>query len=174
MDRRIDLVGSILITLLGIGVLAYGWTFPRPQIQYDLFGPMGVPMILGAGLVLAGMAQSIRTWALMAVYGPRGAPEGTEDEPGFPASGRRGLSFIAGSFVYIAALVPLGYLIATPIALGLALYSLNFRTWWKLLLAVVGFTVVGFAIFNNLLSVPVPVGILNDLLVDLGLIERFR
>ena len=174
MNRRIDLVGSLLIAALGVGVLAYGWTYPQPRIQYDLFGPMGVPMVLGAGLLIGGIAQSLRTVALLRTFGPHGAPEGTEDEPGFPASGSRGLAFLAGSFVYIAALEPLGYLIATPITLGVALYALHFRTWWKLGLAAVGFTLVGFAVFSSLLSVPVPVGILNDLLVSLGLIERVR
>ena len=174
MDRRADLVGSITMAVLGIGVILYGLGYPPPRNQYDLFGPMGVPMIIGLGLVVGGLFQSVRTWQLLREFGSKAFPEGSEDEPGHPASSHRAVAFMAGSMVYLFSLPYLGYLVATPVAIAAGLWSLNFRNPVKLVVTAVGFTVVGFALFNNLLSVPVPVGVLNDLLVSLGLIDRVR
>jgi uncharacterized membrane protein YhfC len=68
----------------------------------------------------------------------------------------------------------LGFLTATPLAIVAGLWALNFRRPVLIAAAAVGYTAVAFFVFNQVLSVPLPLGPLNDLLVDLGIVERIR
>jgi len=174
MDRRTDLAGSLVIMAFGLWILAIAVTYPVPDRVYDPFGPMGVPAIVGGLLAVGGAIQSIRTVRLLRATGPWGIPEGTEDEPEHPASGRRALTFMAGAVLYVLAFPQVGYLIATPIAIAAGLWLMKYRTPWKVASWALGYTLLAFLTFDRLLRVPLPTGILTDLLVSLGVIDRIR
>jgi putative tricarboxylic transport membrane protein len=174
VNKVVDLIGAGLFVLLGLAVIVAALTFPEVRIEYDPIGPMGFPLALGAILAAGGGVQIYRTLRKGRSVGRYLPPEGAEDEPGEPSSTPRALGFIAGAFAYVALLNPLGYPVATPIFVGLGLWAMGYRTKWRLAVASVGYTVVSFAVFSNLLSVPVPTGILTDLLVALRVIDDVR
>jgi hypothetical protein len=64
--------------------------------------------------------------------------------------------------------------VATPLMIGAGLWALRYRTAWKVALIAVAFTTVAFLLFSSVLSIPVPAGILTDLLVELKIIRPVR
>jgi putative tricarboxylic transport membrane protein len=174
MDRRIDLAGSLAITLIGAAVLTYSVLAPPPPRLFDLVGPFGLPALIGSVMAALGAWQSFETWRRMRRWGPIGVAEGTEDEPGYPSSSIRALGFMAGGIVYAVTLPILGFLTGTPLAIAAGLWALDFRRPFLVVAAAVGYTAVAFIVFNQVLSVPLPLGPLNDLLVDLGIVDRIR
>ncbi len=169
MDRRWDLAGSLAVVALGIAVIIGALTYPTPEIVFDAIGPMGFPLVLGTFLVIGAAVVSIRTIIGLRREGIWAVAEGTEDEPEHPSVGWRAPAIIAGSFVYLALLQPVGFLIMTPIALYGALWAMQYRTVrWRIIIAV-AFTLVSFVIFTQALRVPLPSGLLDPLLFALGL-----
>jgi len=171
MSRRTDLAGSLLITLFGAVVVIIALRAPAPTLVYDAIGPMGFPLVLGSGLVLLGLLQSGRTALAIRSSGLVGAAEGTEDEAEHPASSVRGLMFMVGSFAYILLLEPVGYLIATFVALVTALTAMHYRGRFERVILSLVATVLGFVVFVEGLGVPLPNGVLTDLLLHLGLVD---
>jgi putative tricarboxylic transport membrane protein len=174
VDRRIDLAGSVVITVIGAAVLVYSVLAPPPPRLFDLVGPFGLPALIGGGMAALGGWQSVETWRRMRRWGPVGVAEGTEDEPGYSSSSLRALGFMAGGIAYAALLPFLGFLMGTPLVIAAGLWALNFRRPILVVLAAVGYTVAAFLVFSQVLSVPLPLGPLNQLLVDLGIVDRIR
>lgn len=169
MDRRWDLAGSLAFVALGIAVIVGALTYPTPEIVFDAIGPMGVPLVLGGFLAIGGAVSSIRTIVGMRREGRWALAEGTEDELDEPSVEWRAPAIMGGSFLYLALLQPVGYLIMTPLALYGALTAMRYRTWrWRLLVSL-GFTVVSYLVFSQVLRVPLPNGLLDALLFSLGL-----
>lgn len=174
MDRRVDLAGSLVIMVLGLGVFVTSVLAPAPQRLFDLLGPFGLPAFLGAGMAIGGAWQSVETFRRLRRWGVIGVPEGTPDEAEYPSSASRAVGFMVGGVGYAVTLPFLGFLVGTPIAIAAALWALRFRRPLFIAAAAIGYTVVAFIVFNQLLSVPLPLGLLNDLLVNLGVVERVR
>lgn len=164
MDKRIDLVGSVVVGLFGVVLLFAAFRFPPQQVVFDPIGPMGFPIALGVLLVACATLQSYRTAKFLrnspTAIGP---DEGSPDEPEHPSSTRRGLGFIVGGIVYALAWPDVGYVISTVVAVTLALWSLGFRGWPGRLTVAVLFTAIGYVLFEIVLSVPVPPGLLRGL-----------
>ncbi|CAN5356750.1 hypothetical protein BH11ACT5_BH11ACT5_12890 [soil metagenome] len=171
MNKRIDIIGSLVFVALGVFVLVVAFSYPEPTVVFDAIGPMGFPKVLGAFLVIGGLFQSVRTWLYIRKFGLWAPEEGVEDEVDEPTSKWRALFFMAGCFVFLALLEPLGFLIAMPIALVAALWSLHYGTWRSRIIVAVAFTVVAFLVFNVVLGVPLPPGPLGNLLIDLGIVS---
>jgi hypothetical protein len=71
--------------------------------------------------------------------------------------------------VYVVVLPAVGYLLATPVLLGVVLWLLAIRGW--MLAAVpLGFTVPVFLVFSLFLNVRLPTGMLDGPLRALGLV----
>lgn len=174
VDRRIDLAGSLVIATLGATIFGNAVAAPSPPTVYDLFGPMGLPALLGASLAIAGGWQSYVTWSRLRRLSPFGVTEGSEDEEGYPASTGRVLLLMGGSAAYVAVLPMIGFILATPPAIVAALWALEFRRLLPALLAGAAFTILGFLVFNQVLSVPLPLGPVGGVLAELGLIDRVR
>ncbi len=171
MDRRWDLAGSLAFVALGIAVIIGAATYPTPEVVFDAIGPMGFPFVLGTFLTIGGAVVSIRTIIGLRRDGRWAIAEGTEDELEHPSVEWRAPAIMAGSFVYLALLEPVGFLIMTPIALYGALWAMRYRTvLWRVIVAV-SFTLVSFVIFTQALRVPLPNGVLDSLLFALGLVS---
>jgi putative tricarboxylic transport membrane protein len=171
MNKHLDLVGSLLIVALGIFVLVTAFSYPPPKVVFDAIGPMGFPKAIGTFLVIGGLVQSARTALYIRKFGKWAPEEGVEDEPEHPSSKWRALLFIAGCFVFVALMQPLGFLISMPLAIAVALWSMDYGTWLRRVLVALGFTLVAFATFELTLGVPLPAGPIEFMLIDAGLIQ---
>jgi putative tricarboxylic transport membrane protein len=171
MNKYLDLVGSLLIVALGVFVLAVAFSYPPPKVVFDSIGPMGFPKAIGAFLVVGGLVQSARTALYIRRFGKWSPEEGVQDETEHPVSKWRALLFIAGCFVFVALLQPLGFLIAMPIAIVVALWSMDYANWVRRVVVALGFTVVAFIAFGIILAVPLPAGPIEIMLIDAGLIN---
>jgi hypothetical protein len=121
-------------------------------------------------LVLGGLALVLRRVLRWRQEGESVPAEGTEDDPGVPpGSAVRALAIWSAAVVYVLLLPVVGYLLATPIFLGIVLWLLAIRS--RLLVAVpLGFTLIVFVIFSLFLNVRLPTGILDGPLRALGLV----
>lgn len=171
MNKYIDLAGSLLIVALGIFVLVTAFSYPPPKVVFDAIGPMGFPKAIGFFLVVGGLVQSTRTALYIRKFGKWAPEEGVEDEPEHPSSKWRALLFIAGCFVFVALMKPLGFLISMPLAIAVALWSMDYGSWLRRVVVAVGFTLVAFATFELTLGVPLPAGPIEFMLIDAGLIQ---
>ena len=169
MDRRADVAVALCVVLLGVFVLVAAQDV-RPASIADPIGSRGAPHLVGAMLVLCGLALVLRRalrWRREAAIVPA---EGTEDDQGVPpGSAFRALSIWTAALAYVLVLPTAGYLIATPLFLGVMLWLLAIRGW--MLLAVpLGFTVPVFLVFSLFLNVRLPTGVLDGVLRQMGLV----
>lgn len=169
MDKRVDLAlaGAVVATGLLAIWMAHDFRigkFPDPLTS------RGVPYIAGGALVAGGALLGFRR-----LSGWRDLPghltvsEGTEDEAGHPASSLRAFAIMACAFVWAALLVPAGYLIATPLCLCGMMWAMRVRAPLRLIGFPVGFTLVTWVIFAQMLNVLLPLGPLAPLARRLGL-----
>lgn len=174
MDRRGDLAFAVVVVIYGAG-LVVATALQEPGPQFDPLGKQGLPYAIGVLLILGGGAlvlRRLRTWASETsniVF-----EEGTPDEEAYPAS-LRGPLLIGGLLVlYTVALPFAGYLLATPAFMAAALWVLDRRQPLLLVGLPLAFTLIVFVVFSQVLSVPIPVGPLTDLLVQIDLIDPVR
>jgi putative tricarboxylic transport membrane protein len=174
MDRRADLALASVVTAFGALLIIFT-SMQNPGPTFDPLGKQGLPYAVGVfilvvGLVLVG--RRLRTW--QAEPSNIVWDEGSEDEEGHPASFLRAAAVMGLTLAYAIFMPELGFLIGTPIYLVVGFWVMRARKWWMLGIMPFAFTVVMFVVFNNVLSVPLPVGPLNDVLVSLGWIEAVR
>jgi putative tricarboxylic transport membrane protein len=170
MDTRRDLIIALAIAALGTVILAMTG-YIRTGIARDVVGPRAFPYALGTLLLVGGLALSLRRVRMMNAGGGYVAPEeGTEDDPGHPASVRRVLFVMALSVAYAALLMPLGYLIVTPPFVALAFVAMNERRAVYTVVIPLIWTVLTYLLFSQVLDVRMPVGPFAPLFRDLGLI----
>jgi putative tricarboxylic transport membrane protein len=70
---------------------------------------------------------------------------------------------IAVLIAFVGLLEPLGYIIASPIIVVLALRIMGIRSWRVLLTTSLGLSIGTFILFDRLLGITLPVGILSRL-----------
>jgi putative tricarboxylic transport membrane protein len=174
MDRRGDLAMAIVVSLYGV-LLIIATSQQNSGPTFDPIGKQGLPYFLGAFILVGGVfltARRLLTWRAEPsniVY-----EEGAEDEPGHPASLIRAGAVVLFTVGYALALPYAGFLLATPVYIFAGLWVMDFRSRIAVLITPIAFTVVIFAVFSQVLSVPLPVGPLRDVLVDLGWINAIR
>lgn len=171
MNKYIDLLGSLLIVALGVVVLAVAFSYPPPKVVFDAVGPVGFPKVIGAFLVIGGLVQSVRTALYIHRYGKWSPEEGVPDEPEHPSSRWRALIFIAGCFVFLLLMQPLGFLISMPLAILAGLWLMDYANWVRRAVVAIGFTLFAFAMFALVLGVPLPAGPIENMLINAGLIN---
>lgn len=171
MNKYFDLAGSLLIAALGVFVLVVAFRYPEPKVVFDAIGPMGFPKVIGAFLLVGGLVQSARTVLFIRKFGKWAPEEGVEDEPAHPTSKWRALLFMAGCFVFLALMHPLGFSLSMPLAILAGLWSMGYGSWLRRVVVAVAFTILAFVLFAVVLGVPLPAGPIEDLLIDIGLIN---
>jgi len=170
MDTRRDLVIALAVAALGAVILwMTGWI--KMGIARDVIGPRAFPYAIGTLLLAGGLVLALRRTRLMNVGGGFTAPdEGTEDTPGHPASAGRVMFIMGLSVAYLAVLMPVGYLIATPPFVALAFVAMGERKVVYTIVIPLIWTVLTYLLFSQLLDVRMPVGPFTPLFRDLGLI----
>ena len=131
---------------------------PRGRIGYP--GPGFYPMIVGVFLILTAAACLIQ--ALMAKPAPAKAV--TEPSAESPRQFARTWALLAALVAYILAVQPVGFPIAMVAFLAISIWTFGYRRWLPVLLIAVGLTVVSYLCFMVWLKVPLPLGVLSDLL----------
>ena len=174
MDRRVDFAISLVVIGLGVFIIVTSVLARVPTVRFDLIGPYGFARVVGTFFVLSGLVLLVRqVVALRAGMPPEAVAQGNEDEPGYPASARRAGAMIAATFAYPILIEPIGYSLASFLYVIAGLLIYNERRWWGIPLASI-YALGTFWIFGVLLRVPLPGGPVEQLLFQLGLIDRVR
>ena len=144
-----DIVGSLLGALTGIAVVVGAiklrvGTPTSPQ-------PGFFPFLGGVALVVLSVILLVQAW--------RGRSTGTE------AFGevRRPAILVVGMGVYVAILDPLGYVLATSLIAALILRVLGVTSWRALGMASIALSVGTYVLFDRLLGIELPAGVLEFL-----------
>jgi putative tricarboxylic transport membrane protein len=145
-----DTVASIFGILLG-GVVMIGAIrlhLGTPREPQPGFFPFVAALIL---VVLCGILL------VQALYGRR---------QGMEAFGElwRPVILIAGLFVYAVVLDVVGYVVATTVLSAVVLRVLDTKTWWKLLVISLALSIGTYILFDRLLDVSLPEGVLAELI----------
>ncbi len=150
----------VMLLALGVLVLTDALTMDVEITQRGPVGPKTVPVVVGIGLLVIA--------ALLAVdvlRGGRGEAEGGEDIDLSEPADWRTVSLLAGVFLGSAVLIePLGFPVAGALLFWGAAFTLGSRRFDRdpLIAAVLSLTT--YAVFNNLLGVPLPGGPLMGVL----------
>ena len=168
MDRRIDLAVALAFAAFGLFVIVQAAGIPA-GVMRDPIGPraafyVGGGVMLGGGLILA--ARRLASWRGISDH--MVPNEGTPDEPGHPASTRRAFLIVAACLIYALLFQPLGYLLATPPFVFLALFVMGERHWPVTAAIALIFTGTAYVVFAQVLGVRVPVGPFTELFRELG------
>ena len=160
--RAYDTLFAGLFLAAGIVYEVMALRMPRGRIGQP--GPGFFPMIVGAVLIVTAGACLIQ--ALLVRRSAGSAPEGPDEEA--PARGNRQVSktwLLVGFLVlYILALQPVGFPIALTVFLAASIWVFGYRKWLPALGIAVALTVISYLTFVVWLKVPLPLGILSDIL----------
>ena len=170
MDKRVDLVFSLVVVATGAYICYLASQF-RVGSFPDPVTARGVPYITGGFMVVAGLFNAFRRlWTWSVIPGNYTVAEGSDDDdPDVPSSNWRSFAIIGLAFLWTGVLPLLGYLFATPPVLFGMAWLMNVRSWGKLIVFPIGFTLVIWTIFSQILGVIIPLGPLTALFRSWGL-----
>lgn len=164
MDSRKDLLFAVAMVCLGVAVILVTANFREPVVQ-DTIGPRAFPYGLGLLFAVGGAFVAIqRLKSMHAGNGYIVPDEGGEDEEAYPASGVRAMAMIALCCVYTVVLQPIGFIVATPFFVALALFLMNERKPVLLVTTSLCFTAGTYVLIHLLLDGRLPEGVLKGLL----------
>jgi putative tricarboxylic transport membrane protein len=143
---------GLALALLAGAVLWSAQAFPA--VPGQKVGAGFLPTLVGAGLMLCGVALVVRSFRAAAYHGEKGAPAAGAEHFG------SALVIVAVIGAYIALADRLGFLVIAPLCLLAVFKALRVRTVPSLLWAAGGTVLVHFA-FYKLLRVPLPWGLLR-------------
>ncbi|GGV59544.1 tripartite tricarboxylate transporter TctB family protein [Streptomyces griseoloalbus] len=150
----------VLLLALGVLVLTDALTMDVDIAQRGPVGPTTVPIVVGGGLLVVA--------ALLAVdvlRGGRGQAETGEDVDLSEPADWRTVLLLTGVFLGTAVLIePLGFPVAGALLFWGAAYALGSRSIDRDPLIAAVLSLVTYAVFNNLLGVPLPGGPLMGVL----------
>jgi putative tricarboxylic transport membrane protein len=170
-DLRKEVAVAAVVVVVGIAFIVLSAGIRQGSIP-DPITSSGLPRIVGGMLMLFGGVLTGR-YVLAWVRHPdqlRVPSAGGDDEVGFPASATRAFLFLAGCGVWAWTVPRIGYFIATPLALAAALAAMGIRSRVKLVAISLGFTIIAWLMFYELLGIQLPLGFLEAPARDLGVI----
>ncbi|MFD4674574.1 tripartite tricarboxylate transporter TctB family protein [Lentzea sp. NPDC058450] len=148
----------VLLVVLGLLVLTDAVQIPTDFAQRGPVGPKAVPILVGSLLlvVAALLARDV-------LRGGKGEAEGGEDVDLTEPADWRTVLLLCGAFLANAALIGVvGFPISGAILFWGAAYALGSRAYVRDPLIAAAMSIVTFAVFNNLLGVPLPGGPLME------------
>lgn len=168
-NKIVDLAVTLVVFALGAFIVSEASTFRKGSFP-DLITARGLPYITGGFMmfsaVVIGLQQAL-SWNRFP--GRYTLTVGAPDEVGQDASALRAFTMIALTFCLLVLLRPVGFLIVTPIALFSMLWVMDVRSRAKLIGFPLGFTVVIWIAFSQILGVALPLGPLTAVARSLGL-----
>jgi hypothetical protein len=146
MKHTGDVAGSLFLFFLGIGAVIGAIrlhvgspTEPQPGF-FPFLGGISLVVLSSIIFLKRGIGQSQRK----VVFGDVGRP----------------VLLLVVMIALVAVLDSVGYVIGTFIASGLILRILNVKSWWVLLLTSLCLSIGTYILFDKLLGIELPVGIL--------------
>jgi putative tricarboxylic transport membrane protein len=150
MQNRGDMIGSILLIFLGIGVVIESI---RLQVGTPLMPQPGFFPFLG-GFLLIGLS------IVLLIQGWLGRGKSSQQPREAFGELRRPVILVVSMSVYTAVLEPLGYLLPTIAISALILRVLGLKSWKVLGLASLILSVGTYILFGRILGIDLPAGIL--------------
>lgn len=146
MKKWSDILASLFFAFIGMGVMLKAiqlriGTATEPQPGFFPFLG-GITITILSGILL------VQAW--------RGKSAGAQSFGNL----RRPSLLILGLFFYIFLFNPLGYIISTTLLAAIVLYILETRPWWVLAGVSLSLSIGTFLLFDRLLSMSLPKGIL--------------
>jgi putative tricarboxylic transport membrane protein len=175
VDRRVDFGISLAVIGLGIFIIVTSAMARQPTVVFDPIGPFGFARVVAVVFIVAGSLLLVRqVRALRAGLPPEAVAQGNEDETGYPGSARRAGAMMAATVAYPVLMEPLGYIFTSfaYVIAGLFIYSERNMRWGVPLALIYAFGT--FWIFSIVLRVPLPGGPVEQVLLQLGVIDRVR
>jgi putative tricarboxylic transport membrane protein len=172
--RKVELALSVFLVALGVGtvLLAY-YTIEELSVLRDLIGARGFAYVIGTLIAIGGvflvLMQTGRIRVASAGGADLAAAERGGDEPEYPASALRVFALVAVLIVYAALMRPAGYLLASIFFMSAGTAIMGGRGLTRLLIVPVTYAIVTYLLFDTLLGVRIPDGILRPLIVAIGL-----
>jgi putative tricarboxylic transport membrane protein len=160
--RAYDTLFAGLFLVAGIAYEVMAFRMPRGRIGQP--GPGFFPIIVGAILIFT--AATCLVQALMAIRSGSSASKVADDEK--PGQGHRQTHktwLLLGLLtLYVLALQPIGFPIALTVFLVASIRIFGYRKWLPAVGIAAALTVVSYLTFVAWLKVPIPLGILSDIL----------
>lgn len=160
--RAYDTLFAGLVLAASIVYEVMAWRMPQGRIGYP--GPGFFPAIVGAILILTAAACLIQA----VLIGRSGGSAMKGQGQRAPASGNRQnirIWLLVGFLIlYALALQPVGFPIALPLFLVAAIWVFGYRKWLPALAIAATLTTIAYLTFVVWLKVPLPLGILTDIL----------
>ncbi|GAB3262617.1 tripartite tricarboxylate transporter TctB family protein [Arthrobacter pigmenti] len=175
--RPVDVWAGAVVTVLGIAYTLIAQRIPPDPSSVSVIGPSYVPTFLGLVLTGCGIAlivMGIRRGSVDLPTDSAGAPAdeavaktaSAETSPRVGSLLRRNRlwALLAMFGIYIWIFIPVGYLVSTAVFLIALTSYFNLRQWRSNVLYAVIFPVLVYVLFEHLLQVPLPPGILRGVL----------
>ena len=143
--RHPDAIGGLAVAALGVVVIAGALT--TPATQFGVVGPAVLPTVFGVAVIASGV------W--LAGVSLRATPPALD-----PLDRRPLLLTTVAVAAYLAAFVPVGFLLSSAVFLVVAARILGSRAVLRDAVAAVLFVVLLYVLFERLLTVDLPGGIL--------------
>lgn len=172
MDKRIDLAIAALIVAFGCFVVVEAFGIRPTGPVVDTIGPRGFPIVIGMVFMVVGSIVALdrlRRWN--DEPGVMVETDGEPDEPNVPAKGYQAWTLMALLFGYALTLVPLGYLISTPLLVALALATMRMRSLTTIVITSLLYTIITFTIFDTLMGLSLPLGPVDTILREFGVVR---
>jgi hypothetical protein len=155
-----DILFAGLVLAAGLVYEAMALWMPRGRIGQP--GPGFFPMIVGAFLVLTAAGCLLQALLARRTEGPAAR---TAAEPGAANRQLSRVWLLIGCLVlYGVALQPVGFPVALLLFLVVSIWIFGYRKWLPTLGIAAALTAVSYLVFVVWLKVPLPLGILSDLL----------
>jgi putative tricarboxylic transport membrane protein len=172
--RRAELALSVVLVVLGVGtvLLAY-YTIEELSVLRDRIGARGFAYVVGALVAIGGVVLLLMQTGRvrMAAAGPAdaGTAELGGDEPGHPASSLRAFALVGALLAFALLMRPAGYILASIFFVSVGTAVMGGRGPVRLFVVPVAYALLTYFLFDTLLGVRIPDGILRPLIVAVGL-----
>jgi putative tricarboxylic transport membrane protein len=147
MKNLADIAGSLILILVGIVAIigAIGLHVGTPTEPQPGF----FPFMSGAFILVLSSIILVQGWL------------GRGNRPAKFGEVRRPALLVVALIAFVAVLEPLGYLITSLIIVALVLRIMGIRSWRVLLTTSFAMSIGTFVLFDRLLGIALPVGILS-------------
>ena len=160
MDKRVDLGVAVGFLAFGVWLLVSSYRIPQGSVP-DTIGSGGVARVLAVAVIVLTAVVIARRLIRWRSTGVLVTAEGSADNPAHPASARRGLGMFGLLVAYAIGVYYLGYPIATPVFVALALWLMGIRSAMMLVALPIGYTLATYALFVGVFGVLLPLGVLS-------------
>jgi hypothetical protein len=146
---RTDIIYSVILLMLSAGTYALTFSFPRITVALS---PTVFPRFVAGGMFVLSLILLVQGISRQ-VKGAGGAHAQAAADRSFVV---RFILLFADAAAYVLLLGPVGYIVATPLCIAVAMLLFGDRTWYRILVTSLLCTVVMYAVFRVLFRVPLP------------------